>query len=137
MPVKKVFVDDEPKVEMIVEEPKPAKKKSPIKKVEAEKNSYREHQLELASLRQEMENQKLKFEIESLKKSKRKSPVVPLQSIKEESVVQKEKQVVVSKIEKVNEPEPIENSVPVPEVHKPIRKNLANNGNIWDMIRNS
>jgi len=186
MPVKKVFVDDEPKVEMIVEEPKPAKKKrtrkpltpeqkkalverlalaraakknarsgnvpeketkpkttrkkkSPIKKVEAEKNSYREHQLELASLRQEMENQKLKFEIESLKKSKRKSPVKPMESIIEEPIVEKEKQPVVSKIEKVNEPEPIENSSPIPQIvkPKPIRKNLANKGCLWDMIRNS
>ena len=112
------------------------KKKSPVKQ-EPEKNSYREHQLELASLRQEMENQKLKFEIESLKKSKRKSPVKPLQSIKEEPIVEQEKQPVVTEIEKVDEPKPIENSVPIQEVPKPIRKNLANKGNIWDMIRNS
>ena len=113
------------------------KKKSPVKKVEPEKNSYREHQLELASLRQEMENQKLKFEIESLKKSKRKSPIEPLQSIKEEPIVEQEKQPVVTEITEVNHSEPIENSVPIQEVPKPIRKNLANKGNIWDMIRNS
>ena len=180
MPPKKVFVDDEPKVEMVVEEPekkkrtrkplseeqkkalverlakareakknarapakepakpkKEKKKKSPIKKQEPEKNSYREHQLELASLRQEMENQRLKFELESLKKNKSKSPIKPMETIIEEPIVQKEKQQSVSKIEKVDNSEPINNSVQVPEVPKPIRKNLANKGNIWQMIRNS
>ena len=117
---------------------KEKKKKSPIKKQEPEKNSYREHQLELASLRQEMENQRLKFEIESLKKNKSKpAPIVPMETIKEEPIVQKEKQQSVSKIEKVDEPKTVVNSVPVQEVPKPIRKNLANKGCLWQMIRNS
>jgi len=113
------------------------KKKSPVKKQEPEKNSYREHQLELQNLRAEMELQKMKFEIESLKKSKSNVPVKPMESIKEQPIVEKEKEPVVSEVKEINNPEPIKNSVPIQEVHKPIRKNLANKGNIWDMIRNS
>jgi len=114
------------------------KKKSPVKKeAPAENNKYREHQLELQNLRSQMELQKMKFEIESLKKNKSKVPIIPLQTIIEEPVVQKEKKPVVSEVEKVNNPETVENSVPAPVAPKPIRKNLANKGNVWDMIRNS
>jgi len=186
MPNKKVFVDDnEPKVEMVVEEPKakpkrkrkplseeqkkalverlakaraakknaragtePAKetkpkatrkKKSPVKKeAPAENNKYREHQLELQNLRSQMELQKMKFEIESLKKNKSKpSPIIPMETIKEDSVVKQEKQPAIIEVKEVDNSEPINNSVPAPVAPKPIRKNLANKGNVWDMIRNS
>ena len=56
---------------------KERKKKSPVKKeAPAENNKYREHQLELQNLRSQMELQKMKFEIESLKKNKSKSQVL-------------------------------------------------------------
>jgi len=85
-----------------------------------------------------MELQKMKFEIESLKKNKSKpSPVVPMETIKEEPVVKQEKQPIVSKIDEVDNSEPINNSVPAPIAPKPIRRNLANKGDIWNMIRNS
>jgi len=181
----KVFVDDnEPKVEMVVEEPKAKpkrkrkplteeqkkalverlakaraakknaragtsepketkpkatrKKKSPIKPSPSDNGAYQKKQHELADLRHQMEIQKLRNELDDLKKPRKsKAPIVPLQPIIEEPVVQKEKKPVVSEIKEVNNPEPIENSVPIQEAPKPIRKNLANKGNVWDMIRNS
>ena len=117
---------------------KERKKKSPVKKQEPVENSkYREHQLELQNLRSEMELQKMKFEIESLKKNKSKAPIIPMQTIKEEPIIQKEKKPVVLEVKEVDNSEPINNSVPIQEAPKPIRKNLANSGNIWNMIRNS
>ena len=101
----KVFVDDnEPKVEMVVEEvkAKPKRKRKPL--TDEQKKALVER-LTLARAAKKLARS-----------------------------VKQEKKPVVSEVEKVDEPKAVVNSVPVP---KPIRKNLANKGNIWNMIRNS
>jgi len=114
------------------------KKKSPVKPSPSDNGAYQKKQHELADLRHQMEIQKLRNELDDLKKPRKsKAPIVPLQTIIEEPVVQKEKKPVVSKIEEVDNSETINNSVPIQEAPKPIRRNLANRGNVWDMIRNS
>ena len=116
------------------------KKKSPIKPSPSDNGAYQKKQHELADLRHQMEIQKLRNELDDLKKPRKsKAPIIPLQSIIEEPVVQKEKTPVISEVDEVDEPKTINNSPPIQEVvkPKPIRRNLANKGDIWNMIRNS
>ena len=116
-----------------VAKPKKEKKtqvKTPVKQQAVDNtNKYREHQLELQNLRNELENQKLKFEIESLKKNKSKPIIEKLEPIIEDI------KPTMPKVDKIHNTEPIIDSIPIPP--KPIKKNLANRGDIWNIIKNS
>jgi len=114
------------------------KKKSPIKPSPSDNGAYQKKQHELADLRHQMEIQKLRNELDDLKKPRKsKAPIVPMETIKEDSVVEDKPKQSVSEIKEVNNSEPIENSPPIQETPKTIRRNLANKGDIWNMIRNS
>jgi len=178
----KVFVDDEPKVEKVVEvvEEKPAKKprkkraplseeakaklverlakaraakknaragisepapkpkkerkkKSPIKPSPSDNGAYQKKQHELADLRHQMEMQQLRNQLDDLKRPKKsKAPIIPMQSVVEEPIVKNEPQQSISEVKEVDNPKTIVDNTP-----KPIRRNLANKGNIWEKIRNS
>ena len=82
-----------------------------------------------------MEMQKLRNELDNLKRPKKlEQPIEKFDTIKEEAVVVNNKKPPVVEVEKVNQPKTVINTIPI---KKSIRKNIANGGNLWQMIRNS
>ena len=82
-----------------------------------------------------MELQQLKNQLDDLKRPRKSKPIVEkFDTIEEEAVVVDNKKPPIVKVEEINQPKTVINSIPT---KKSIRKNIANGGNIWDMIRNS
>jgi len=182
MPPKKVFVEEEPKEENVVETKpkKPRKKRAPLsdeqkkalverlkKAREAKKNAkkpinaepvsekpvqepvkktrkprakptpkddnYLRQQTELNDYRHQLELQKLKNELD-IARSRPNKTVAKVEP--SHTIIEEPKEVVVEDEPTIDEVEPIIQNTPTPPP-KSRTRNIANSGNIWDMIRNS
>ncbi len=182
MPPKKVFVEEEPKEENVVETKpkKPRKKRAPLsdeqkkalverlkKAREAKKNAkkpinaepvsekpvqepvkktrkprakptpkddnYLRQQTELNDYRHQLELQKLKNELD-IARSRPNKTVAKVEP--SHTIIEEPKEVVVEDEPTIDEVEPIIQNTPTPPPQSRTR-NIANSGNIWDMIRNS
>ena len=110
----------------------PVKKTRKPRAKKAEPNiDYQKNQSEIVQLRHQLELQKLKHELQLERNTKSKPKVEPTNTVidKPNAVVNKDP-VVVAEVAPI-----VDYSPPVEK--KKIRKNIANSGNIWDMIRNS
>ena len=105
----------------IEEKPKPAEPVNPPKTKEKPVSNYRKRQEEIEALREELEIQKLKNDLEDLKRRKPK-----LETIAEE----KESKVETTGSVKREEAVKPSSDVPIPEPPKPIRHSLVPK-NIW------
>lgn len=113
-----------------VEKPKRKPRAKPTPKQD---DDYVRKQAELNQMRHELELQKLKNELD-IARSRPNKTVPKVEPINEPKTQSKE--IVVEDEPTINEVEPPVNNTPTPPP-KSRTRNIANSGNIWDMIRNS
>jgi len=124
-------INAEPVSESPVEEPV-KKTRKPRAKPTPKDDNYLRQQAELNEYRHQLELQKLKNELDDARSKKKSIPKV----VAVDPPVNEPKHVVVEDEPTVDKVEPIIQNTPTPPP-KSRTRNIANRGNIWDMIRRS